>query len=593
MKRHAFLQVLLSTSILITLAPVSAIEIDSNGITGNFDTTISWGAARRIESRDPALVGGFPPAGAAYSVNGDDGNLNYDKGLISNVIKVTHDLDLDYKNFGLFLRGNYFYDFYNNDKDELSQAAKDRIGKDADILDAYISGSFDINDRPLDIRVGKQVVSWGESTFIQNSINAINPIDVARFRVPGAELREALIPVPMIWASHEINENISVEAVYIARFVHTEIDPTGAYFSTNDAAGDGGEFITTGFGFVPSAICETPTAPSGPPSYFSNCLTRAADRDAKDSGQYGLALRWFAPELNDTEFGFYYLNYHSRLPIISAIATFVPGASGAGLSDGYFVEYPEDIQLIGLSFNTVLNKSGVALQGELSYRKDVPLQVHFVELLFAQLRLEDVTLSANPAIDAFIKSGFQIQDINAGDEVSGYRLLDVLQYQMTGTKLFGAGNPFNADQMVLLGEIGVTHVLNMPDKSTLRFNGSGTPLPGDPRSALLVPDGSQQIGGFADATSWGYRVVVKLDYNSVGNGINLSPRIVFAHDVNGTSPGPGGNFIEGRKTLTLGLGATYLNKWQADASYTRYSGAGNFNQIHDRDFVAINVKYSF
>ena len=570
MKKHTFFQTLLSVSIITMLTPVSAIEIDSNGITGNFDTTISWGATRRVQSRDPALLSRTSPlGGTAYSSNNDDGNSNYDKGLVSHVLKATHDLELEYKNFGSFLRGSYFYDFRNNDHPGLTSAAKDRAGKDADILDAYIRGSFNVGGKALDLRIGNQVVSWGESTFIQNSINALNPIDVAKFRVPGAELREALLPVPMVFASLELTENLSLEAVYQTHFKHTEIDPRGTYFSTNDYASDGGELLALGFGALPDSFCSL-----GIP-FSNNCVPRNPDRDADDNGQFGLALHLFAPDLNETEFGFFFANYHSRLPIISANA--VAGATPSTAS--YFVEYPEDIKLYGLSFNTVLSESGVALQGEYSHRVDVPLQIEDVEILLA----------------ALCSAASQLGPCNGGmlgSEVSGFRRHEVGQLQATATKVFGSGNPFNATQWVVLAEVGVTHVYDLPSKGVLRYEGPGTPTPGHAGAAAAngVP---QETNGYADATSWGYRFVTRLDYNSVGNGINLSPRFVFAHDVNGTSPGPGGNFIEGRRAITLGLGATYLNQWQADASYTTYFGGGKYNQIHDRDFVAVNVKYSF
>jgi len=574
MKKQAFLQTLVTTSLLASITPVSAIDIDNNGITGSFDTTISWGAAARIQSRDPALISRSNPiGGTAYSSNTDDGNVNYGKGLISNVLKATHDLDLEYKNFGVFLRGSYFYDFHNHDNDKLTKAAKDRIGSDADILDAYISGSFDVGGKALDLRIGKQVVSWGESTFIQNSINAINPIDVAKIRVPGAELREALLPVPMLFASQELTENLSLEAFYLTSFEHTEIDPRGSYFSTNDFASDGGQYVVVGFGAVPDTACPTVT-----------CIPRAADRDAKDSGQYGLALRWFVPELNDTEFGFYAANYHSRVPLISAnaVSTIVAGPTPIPSSATYFVEYPEDIHLYGISFNTEIQKYGLAVQGEYSHRSNVPLQVEDVEILLSALCSPASQLGACPN--------------GLGGEISGYRRHEVGQLQFTTTKVFGSGNPFNATQWVVLAEVGVTHVYDMPSKGVLRFEGPGTPQPANAAVAAAQDGGAgipAQTDGFADASSWGYRLVTRLDYNSVGNGINLSPRLAFAHDVNGTSPGPGGNFIEGRKAITLGLAATYLNQWQADASFTTFFGGGAFNQIHDRDFVAVNVKYSF
>ena len=73
----------------------------------------------------------------------------------------------------------------------------------------------------------------------------------------------------------------------------------------------------------------------------------------------------------------------------------------------------------------------------------------------------------------------------------------------------------------------------------------------------------------------------------------LSPRLAWGHDVKGNSPGPGGNFIEDRKALTLGLNFNFQNRWAADISYTDYFGAGRYNLINDRDFIAANFKYSF
>jgi len=568
MKKKVFLSVAVFLTIQSHYTTVNALEFEKNGIYGNFDTTISWGVSRRIQSRDPNLIA-IGNGGSGYSSNVDDGNINYDKGLISNAVKVTHDLDMEYENFGAFLRGTYFYDFHNNDKDSLTEQAKEKVGKDITLLDAYISGNFDVGGKPLSVRAGNQVVSWGESTFIQNSINLLNPIDVSKLRIPGAELREGLLPVPMLWASQELTENISVEAVYLTRFEHTEIDPRGTYFSTNDFASDGGEYVVVGFGAVPDAVCGTASP------FSANCIPRALDRDAKNSGQYGLALRWFVPELNDTEFGFFAANYHSRLPLISANA--VTGATPS--TARYFIEYPEDIHMLGVSFNTELQDWGLALQGEYSHRTNVPLQIEDVEIVLA----------------ALCNTRSQLGRCNGGtlgSEISGYRRHKVGQLQFTGTKAFGSGNPFNANQWVLLSEVGVTHVYNLPSKDVLRYEGPGTPLPGDAPVAgnFGVP---QQTDGWADATSWGYRIVTRLDYDSALGAATLSPRIAFAHDVNGTSPGPGGNFIEGRRALTLGMGVNYLNTWTADFSYTRYFGAGTFNQIHDRDFIAMNVKYSF
>ncbi|MFX5839421.1 DUF1302 family protein, partial [Acinetobacter baumannii] len=130
----------------------------------------------------------------------DNGDLNYKRGeQVSSLFKMTNDLDLNYKNFGAFLRISSWYDraiesksFAAGRGDE--REIKNRLGHDYEILDAYVRGKFQIAGKSTDVRVGKQVVSWGESTFIPNGINSINPVDVAKLRSPGAELKEAFLP---------------------------------------------------------------------------------------------------------------------------------------------------------------------------------------------------------------------------------------------------------------------------------------------------------------------------------------------------------------------------------------------------------------
>src|SRR5262249_16668203 len=94
-------------------------------------------------------------------------------------------------------------------------------------------------------------------------------------------------------------------------------------------------------------------------------VKRAPDRYPSERGQWGVAAHYLAENLNGTEFSFYYLNYHSRLPLISAGTTVT---TTSPTSANYFVEYPKDIHLYGIAFNTQFEGPGIALQGELSYR---------------------------------------------------------------------------------------------------------------------------------------------------------------------------------------------------------------------------------
>ena len=157
-----------------------------------------------------------------------------------NAFKITSELSLKWDNWGAFARATYFYDFENANRDDLTEIAKEKVGKDFRMLDAFVYNDFKIGDHSGSIRLGRQAVSWGESTFIQNGINVINPIDISRLRVAGAELKEAFLPIDMVWGSFSFTDNLSMEAVYLFEFEEIEVDPSGTYFSSNDFASPGG-----------------------------------------------------------------------------------------------------------------------------------------------------------------------------------------------------------------------------------------------------------------------------------------------------------------------------------------------------------------
>nr|VFK52562.1 MAG: Protein of unknown function (DUF1302) [Candidatus Kentron sp. TUN]VFK53045.1 MAG: Protein of unknown function (DUF1302) [Candidatus Kentron sp. TUN] len=550
--------------IFILPVSVSAVEFDGGSVTGNVDTTVSFGTISRVEGRDKSLV--CANGGTAYGCNADDGNLNYDTGIVSQMWKVISDVELKHRGnkVGAFFRVRGFVDPRNDDSTDtertpLSGRTLDLVGRHLDLLDAYGWARFDVGERSAEVRFGKHVLNWGESTFIGGGINAINPIDMAAMRMPGAEIREALLPVNMLSLSIDVTEDLSTEIFYQLDWDKVIAEPSGSYFSTNDFATDGGSRVYLGFGDLPD------TGGLG-------AVPRVGDNNPSDSGQWGVALRCFSEDLNDTEFGFYYMNHHSRLPVLS-------GTAGPM---NYFTEYPEDISLFGASFNTDLGKW--AIQGEYSLKQDAPLQIDDIELLLAA--------SGIPSTLQQLGTTY-----TAGQYVRGYIERDVSQLQATVSRLFS--NVMDADQFAFTAEAAVTHVHDMPKKGVLRLDGPGTFTSGNPYHATNLT-GAQHTGKaaeswehFADATSWGYRLVGHWSYNNAFKGINLLPHIAFAHDVSGVSPGPGGNFIEDRKAVTLGLMAVYKNQWEADLSYTIFSGAGRYNLLNDRDFVAFNLKYSF
>ncbi|WP_019029065.1 DUF1302 domain-containing protein [Colwellia piezophila] len=668
----------LSLSVLTSMVNTAqAARWELGDVEISFDSTFSLGSSWRTENRNwndnvgksnnpnngldfsnysifspsPSKEDIWAQGEGGYSTNGDAGNLNYNAGeSFSKIFKGVHELDIHYKNVGIFVRGMYFYDFAMMKDDRASSnaltgnvfdpcrdsKADEQVCHDVRLLDAYIYGDFEIGDMPFSVRLGDQVISWGESTLISHGISEINAVDIARLRAPGAQLKEAFIPVGSLWGSLGVTDNFNIEAFYQYDWEKTVLPPPGSYFSTNDFAGDGGQYnnVQLGFGgnpdmnldYLMSGLNEIGAAVKAGhispeqagqmySAYAGNLTLRApgskAENDPDDGGQYGLRLSWFIPELNDTEFSLYYVNYHSRRPIFSGVTADFSQETIAGdigmlasttiTEDNYTdlntfsrveLDYPEDIKMYALSFNTTIGTT--ALAGEVSYRQDEPLQIDDVELLFAAVP-QQLANTGNPAYAALDGVSQMVQadgtPYQPGQTAQGYILSDTVQAQMTLTHLFGP--TFGASQLVGLIEVGGININDMPDQSELRLNGPGTARSGSTGGLMHVLQGGTETNPFPTEFAWGYRAVAKLDYTNVVAGINMSPRLVFSHDVKGITPDPLFMFIEERKSVSLGLNFDYQSTWSADLTYNSFfGGVGTTNKMEDRDYVSFSVSYS-
>ena len=630
--------VLKATAVAVGLAlsgAAGAISLQfENGVSGSFDTTISAGVSVRTEKPDPTLIG-IANGGTSRSVNEDDGDRGYKRGdTFSELLKVTHDLELKQGTWGVFIRGLYFMDFKNRNNQNLGPIGRDRLGSDARILDAFVTKSFDPFGKNVRIRAGSQVMSWGESTFIPNGINVINPVDVSKLRVPGSELKEAFIPTLSVSGSFELTKAASMEAFALFNHDKFKLDPRGSYFSNNDTASDDSSKVIVTFGRrkdVSGRAATNPIPPNAPgagpvaaalygpfDAAAAVWAPRSADRNPSDHGQYGVAFRYLANELNNTEFGLYFMNYHSRVPFLSGIKGTVtsiltggPLATPVGHTGtaNYFTEYPEDIRLYGASFNTQ-GPFGIALQGEYSYRPNQPLQYASAEVILAVLGAPNL-LTGSIQIPGAPLGATGAALVPNGTTIQGWARTKVSQFQMTGTKSFPA--VFGADQAVFVGEFGYTKYHGLPTNQ--KFAGPATGLPATPLAASLASVGAfaQQTEGFVTENSWGYRLVGRMDYSNFLFGANVTPRFAFSHDVRGVSQ----TFNEGVKSYSLGTSFDWQRRLTLDLSYSSFFGGrifcgrdtvassqvlfsgqsqnycSNANPIRDRDFYSVVVSYSF
>jgi hypothetical protein len=567
---------------------------DGEKVDVRLDSTIATGVTVRAASRDMDMVyvgNGGTNVDPAYS-SFDNGNLNYDGGdVTSTAAKLTMDLELIYseplpwlREIGAFVRANGFYDVVQNcghctRRTRLAPEARHRpsvieggvVGTQFRVLDAYAFGSVDVLDRLIDVRVGNQVISWGESLFIPGGINQINGFDVSKFRSPGSEIKEALVPAPAIRVSSKIIERLSFEGYYQFAWFRTQLDPVGTFFSTNDLIGRG----TKGL-YINSSVLSPGTGDEGSPNPSPILVRRQGEETPSDQGQGGVALRYYWDRIF-TEFGAYYLRYHSKQPAlgfagVALLATNPDTGNGVGLSPavppfftGYYVEqYAEGIDLVGASFSTEV--FGAALAGEISYRPNDPVSIS-----------ASATPTSAPNFTFPVFSDGYVREKRIQAQAS------TIVNMSSSTRLIGPVVGFSqADDLQLIAELAV---VNYPDLAPI------CPVKGVPALGCIAyataPDRT------ADATSFGYQLLMQGNYaNPFDVPITLTPRVSFSHDAVGDSPGQQ-PFVEGRKAVAVGLKVDYLATWVFDVSYANFMGAGTANLNRDRDFVAASLSYSF
>ena len=607
-------------------APAGAFTFNYGEVNGAFDTSLTAAAGWRVESRDKDLVGqgNLPNVDAgsttgASSTNYDDGNQNFDSGdTYSERVSGTSELYLNWdargdhlSSVGTFVRGRYWYDFKTKDDDfeySLSPGGKDDASG-AEFLDAYVWTDWNVGQVPVTVRYGNQVINWGESTFIQGGINATNPINVSAIRAPGSEIRDALLPVEALYTSIGLTQNITVEAYAQFGWDETRLEDCGTFFSNNDFTANG---------------CGPVYAQGQNPENLAGTIDRDGTTTPDGDDQFGVALRWYSPELGNTEFGLYHVRYDSRLPYISGeiaenpaidLGNNPPATAGpdpATLLPDYYVDYPEDIKLYGVSMNTNV-PGGWSIGAEYSFRENMPLQWNAFELIYGGLEAAIADLDPNsvPGVSKLYEQRTsEGVDASPGSEIDGYDRFKVSQAQATFIKFFD--RVLGASRLSFVGEVGMTYIHDLPSKSEARFGRSGIYGIGDYETEAglscgafnQLPDGASSKSftninpsnctndGFVSDFSWGYRLRGELTYNNAFMGATLKPSLSWSHDVNGFAPAPGGAFNEGNKAVGLGLAAEYRNNYEAAINYTNFFG-GDYNTREDRDNITASVTYSF
>lgn len=573
-------------------------------LSGSWVTNLTGGAGIRTKSPSCSLTGD-PNAygcGAAANVDqwgsGDNGDLNYRKGQpFSTYISATSELLLTMPTEGykFMIRGTAMYDFLVGDtaRTPLSSTALAQIEYPVQLLDLWGEKDFTLGGQAAHVRLGNQVINWGESYFATGGINQTNSVDIQKLLIPGTQLKQALLPAPMLSFAAGLPNGFSTEGYFQFLWNGNRYPPVGSFWSVGNSFGRGAVATTvsttngnangvdagtiagsnSGNGATLSGINTglLNGQYAGPPFNSIGVLTTTSLPSNKP--QFGLKLN-YKPKSIDVNFGFYYENYTDKSPVLSTL----PNGSSQ-------FSYLQNRQLFGASANFGLGDWAIGT--ELSYRPH-----------------DAVALSS-----CFGANGPLDLNTNGVSGIDCQQWADMkkLQYDINGQlNLTQSEYPFlkliHADMAVLTAELtwiyypglssrGVTSTINGQSVHqvaaagyfTWLNNGSGLGYP-----IVAAAGTSSSVGATVDF-NWTYD-------GSVIPGWQVTPGVTFTDALYGYTPTFTGNYLQGAKSVNVYV---LFNQnpatWQAGINYTAFFGGhGGVGQPYaDRNFLGLFATRNF
>ncbi len=475
-----------ASALLVTAVPANAVDLDfgeDSELSGKLDVTLGYATSFRAQDKDadPSALGNNELSELRVPDKGDQ---------ISQVFSTTLELGLDWRNYGLVASGKYQYDteIMNGDSiDPLdtvllggagtgasapwSDAAEDYAGNTFDVLDAYVYGAFEVGENPLEVRIGKQVINWGEGLYFLDGASTQVPLNFNKLVTPGSELKEAYIGNNSVYAQMGLGESSSVEAYVHTEWNRTELPPQGTFY--------GYDWLFRG--------SDEPVTGTGALGYGKDVGYSEADKEADDSGQWGISGR---TSFGDTEYGLYYSRYHETLAFYESTSC----------AESLFCTrriWPEDINMFGASFSTTAGT--VALAGEVAYRPNRPLMSN----LFSTT------------------GGLGVMGAPLGD--TSIEEHDTINASVNAIWLGGAA-PLGVDSQVAIAQVGIDHI-----------SGDTSNLHGQSSITRQKNDHSAQTTKSADNTAYGVAVQWIGTWQAALPATDISLDLFLQHDIDGVS----------------------------------------------------------
>ncbi len=540
-----------------------AFEFDSGdpGLKVRWDNTLKYSTIYRLQNPDAAQLTAYQgsPAG--------DGDRNFKKGIASNRIDWLTEFDVVKNgNMGGRISANGWYDNvyqHNNDNatglshnltvgaNQFNSETKTAVGNDLKLMDAFVFYKANLGEMPASVRIGRHAVIYGET--LMSGANGIagaqGPVDIVKAAtVPGAQVKEFLLPTNQMSVTLQPSSQISLGAYYQFKWEESAFFPAGSFLSPNDVVGPGGQTMLD-----------------------SLPVTRTADMKPKNGGQWGAQLR-FKPEASDVELGFYAANYHDKTPsaayvnvgqnaFLTSIGVPPPGNIAPAT---YTRVYQQDIKTIGASASTVLGSDNVSI--EASLRDNQPLT------------------------GGVCAVGDTKHPLGCGYFVDTTTLLGGPAFDNKSNPLYAVGRT---------GHMTLVDIHIIQPNAFLRDGGS-IATQYDWHTVSSVSKNADMIDPTTTKSASQITLAFSADWFQAFSNIDLAFPIVLNRSLSGRSRVYVG-WIENGGSLDVGVTAKYLTKWTAGVNYHHFMGhhgasigSGSFDQTQwDRDYLSFNISTSF
>lgn len=566
----------------VTSLTSQALPFSIGPVEGEFDSKLSLKNNWAVAKPNHHFIGSNN-GGRGVSTTSDNGRLNFSKGdSFSRLYKGEHTLHLKYNDYGLVLSGQYWYDFVTKDQTQPFSNITDQgryvssRSSGAEWQQAFVYHHYQLADKQGTIRLGRQFLNWGEERFIGGGINVINPLDKREGWQADLDTRAKRLPVSLLSVSQQLTDNLSSEFFYQLDWRSDANGNCGSFFTDNDYTTHGcNNYLRTLRGTSRLSNTELANLTGVNINNEGVLVAREKDHRAKTSGQFGLAVHYYVDPLQ-TDLSFYFINYHSRTGFVNgrtanqaiinranALADLAPEWL-AGHSS-YFIDYPENIRLYGLSFSKDI-AADLIWRGEFSYRPNMPVQINTVQLFDRSLGTD------NP--------------IAGHQKIKGYDRKKVSQLQTSLSKT--ANQVMGAQEFNLTGSLGMVYVAGLGNDT--RYGRDA--VFGDTSNCTLASRYCEKQG-FTTRFAWGYRIRAEWQYQDIWTPrLTFKPNITWLHDIQGYSPSNEAVFIKDRKAISLGVTAEYLKTYYTGINYTNFWG-GRYNRWSDRDFMSVEMGLKF